>query len=142
MVRSVRRPRFATAALAVVTMTLNGGRTAGAVDNHAVAFLHEPAIGSGRIVFVSAGDLWTVEPVGSLVAFTGKSRTRSVLDFASGVSNRVIHAEKDRDGETVREGLSSRHDTARVTHTTTATRHTEPPRMRLRSRHFSWGAFR
>jgi hypothetical protein len=142
MVCSVRRPRFATAALAVVTRAVKGGRTAGPVDTHATAILHEPAVGDGRVAFVSAGDLGTVAPVGSLVAFTGKSRTHSVLDLASGVSNRVIHAEKDRDGETAREGLSSRHDTAKVTHTTTATRHTKPPRMRLRNRHFSWGAFR
>src|SRR5262249_57386558 len=64
-----------------------------AIDTRDTGFLHEPALGAGRLVFVYAGDLWTarpdssdvrrltshpgpetspyLSPDGSLVAFTG-----------------------------------------------------------------------
>src|SRR5580698_7604904 len=44
-----------------------GPLAAFALDTRDTAFLHEPAITSGRIVFVYADDLWTARPDGTEV---------------------------------------------------------------------------
>jgi tricorn protease len=46
-------------------IALGGSPPALAVDTSDTSFLHEPAIGSGRIVFVYADDLWTARVDGS-----------------------------------------------------------------------------
>jgi len=51
--------------LLLLLMGLGGSSTALAVDTSDTSFLHEPAIGSGRIVFVYADDLWTARVDGS-----------------------------------------------------------------------------
>ena len=58
--------RMIAAGWTLVSMiAMVGPGTAGAVDTSDTSFLHEPAIGAGRIVFVYADDLWTARPDGS-----------------------------------------------------------------------------
>ena len=49
----------------LLLIALGGPPTARAVDTSDTSFLHEPAIGGGRIVFVYADDLWTARVDGS-----------------------------------------------------------------------------
>jgi tricorn protease len=50
---------------AAMFLAIAGPGRAWAVDTVDTAFLHEPAISEGRIVFVYADDLWTAKPDGS-----------------------------------------------------------------------------
>ena len=51
--------------LLMMLLSVSAGPPAQAVDTSDTSFLHEPAIGGGRIVFVYADDLWTARPDGS-----------------------------------------------------------------------------
>ena len=60
----VRRTLVAAAAMLTLVVGAIEGKLARAVDTRDTAFLHDPAIGGGRLVFVYADDLWTARPDG------------------------------------------------------------------------------
>ncbi len=61
----MRRDRAGALAPLLLLIALAGPSGALAVDTTDTAFLHEPAVGGGRVVFVYADDLWTARVDGS-----------------------------------------------------------------------------
>ena len=59
------RPTLAPPLALLLAVALAGPPAARAVDTSDTSFLHEPAIGGGRIVFVYADDLWAARQDGS-----------------------------------------------------------------------------